>query len=374
MKKVKNLVVGCGLSGIVIANRIANELKQDVLIIDSKNHIGGTCYDYKNENGITVHKYGPHIFRTNSKEIWNYLSRYTEWHPFMHHVLGVVDGIEIPIPFNLNSLYKVFSPNLASKLENKLIQHFGFNKKVPILELRKTDDEDLHFLAEYIYEKVFLGYTLKQWNFTPEQLDPSVTGSVPVYISRDDRYFQETYQGIPQQGYTKMFEKMLDNPLITVQLNTKFEDIKNKIEYDRLFYTGAIEEFFGYKYGKLPYRSLAFKFKTYNEERFQNAPVVNYPENYDFTRIAEYKYFLNEKSDKTVLSFEYPEDFEQGKNDRIYPILNPQNQNIYNQYLREASSYTNIYFLGRLGAYRYYDMNRTIAGAFETFDEIRRVK
>lgn len=368
---VKNLVVGCGLSGIVIANKIATELKEEVLIIDSKNHIGGTCYDYKDENGITVHQYGPHIFRTNSKEIWDFLSRYTEWYPFMHHVLGVIDGIEVPIPFNLNSLYKVFSPNLASRLEDKLIQHFGFNKKVPILELRKTNDEDLHFLAEYIYEKVFLGYTLKQWNFTPEQLDPSVTGSVPVYISRDDRYFQEKYQGIPELGYTKMFERMLNNPLITIKLNTKFEDIKDTIEYDRLLYTGAIEEFFNYKYGKLPYRSLDIKFKTYEEERFQNAPVVNYPENYNFTRIAEYKYFLNEKSQKTVLSFEYPEDFEEGKNDRIYPILNTQNQAIYDQYLNEAKKLPNVHFLGRLGAYRYYDMNRTIQGAFETFNKIK---
>lgn len=371
MIKVKNLVVGCGLSGIVIANRIANELHQEVLVVDSKDHIGGTCYDYKDENGITVHKYGPHIFRTNSKEIWDYLSQYTEWYPFMHHVLGVIDGIEVPIPFNLNSLYRVFSPNLASKLEDKLIKHFGFNKKVPILELRKTEDNDLHFLAEFVYEKVFLGYTLKQWNFTPEQLDPSVTGSVPVYISRDDRYFQEKYQGIPELGYTKMFEKMLDNPLITVQLNTKFKDICDSIEYERLFYTGAIEEFFNYKYGKLPYRSLDIKFKTYKVEKFQNAPVVNYPENYDFTRIAEYKYFLNEKSNNTVLSLEYPEDFEDGKNDRIYPILNPQNQAIYNQYLSDAVKLPNVYFLGRLGAYRYYDMNRTIAGAFETFNEIK---
>lgn len=368
---VQNLVVGCGLSGAIIANKIANELNEEVLIIDSKNHIAGTCYDYKDENGITVHQYGPHIFRTSSKEIWDFLSRYAKWRPFMHRVLGVIDGIEVPIPFNLDSLYKVFSPNLAAKLEDKLIQNFGFNKKVPILELRKTNDEDLHFLAEYIYEKVFLGYTLKQWGFTPEQLDPSVTGSVPVYISRDCRYFQEKYQGIPEDGYTAMFEKMLNHPLITVQLNTKFEDIRSDIEYDRLFYTGAIEEFFDYKHGALPYRSLNIQFKTYNEELFQNAPVVNYPENYDFTRITEYKYFLNEQSDKTVLSFEYPEDFELGKNDRIYPILNPKNQAIYDMYLQDAKKLPNVYFLGRLGAYRYYDMNRTIAGAFDTFNEIK---
>lgn len=372
MYKVKNLIVGAGLSGAVLANKIANELHEEVLIIDTKDHIAGTCYDYRDENGITVHKYGPHIFRTGSKRVWDFLSQYTEWHIFMHHVLGVVDGIEIPIPFNLNSLYSVFGPELAAKLENKLIEKFGFNKKIPILELRKTDDPDLNFLAEYIYEKVFLGYTLKQWNFTPEQLDPSVTGSVPVYISRDDRYFQEKYQGIPRAGYTRMFERMLDNPLITVKLNTSFNDIKNDIEYERLIFTGPIEEFFDYKFGPLPYRSLDIKFETHDCEWFQNAPVVNYPENYDFTRIAEYKWFLDEKSDKTVLSLEYPMDFEQGKNDRIYPILNPVNQAIYDKYLEEAKKLPNTYFCGRLGAYRYYDMNRTIQNAFDVFDEISK--
>ncbi len=372
MYVVKNLIVGCGLSGIVMANRIANELDQEVLIIDSKDHIGGTCFDYKDVNGITVHKYGPHIFRTNSERIWHLLSKYTDWYPFMHRVLGIIDGIEVPIPFNLNSLYKVFPPQKAKELEIKLIKEFGFNKKIPILELRKTEDRDLNFLAEYIYNKVFLGYTLKQWGFTPEQLDPSVTGSVPVYISKDDRYFQEKYQGIPSEGYTKMFEKMLDHPKIKVLLNTDYSKAKDTINYERLFYTGAIEEFFNYKFGKLPYRSLDLQFRTYDTNRFQNAAVVNYPENYDFTRITEYKYFLNEKSEKTVLSFEYPQDFEEGKNDRIYPILNKENQAIYDRYLEEAKKLPNVYFLGRLGAYRYYDMNRTIAGALELFDSIKK--
>lgn len=369
--KTQNLIVGCGLSGIVMANKIANELDQEVVIIDSKDHIGGTCYDYKDNTGITVHKYGPHIFRTNSKEIWDYLSKYTDWYPFMHRVLGVIDGIQVPIPFNLNSLYRAFPPRLAGDLEQKLISTFGFNKKIPILELRQVKDKDLNFLAEYIYTKVFLGYTLKQWGFSPEQLDPSVTGSVPVYISRDDRYFQEKYQGIPMDGYTKLFEKMLNHPKIRVLLNTDFNSIKDTTEYNRLFYTGAIEEFFDYKFGKLPYRSLNLVFKTFDTKKFQDAPVVNYPENYDFTRISEYKYFLDEKSDKTVLSFEYPTDFVNGKNDRIYPILNPENQAIYDKYLELAKQLPNVYFLGRLGAYRYYDMNRTINGALELFKSIK---
>ena len=371
---IKNLIVGCGLSGIVLANRIANELNESVLIIDSKNHIAGTCYDFKDENGITVHQYGPHIFRTNSKEIWDYLSQYTQWRPFMHNVLGIIDGIEVPIPFNLNSLYKAFPPKLAERLEIKLIDEFGYNKKVPILELRNTQDRELNFLAEYIYKKVFLGYTVKQWDATPEQLDASVTGSVPVSISRDDRYFQEKYQAIPKEGYTRMFENMLNHPLIECRLNTSWQSVRETIQYERLFFTGAIDEFFDYRYGELPYRSLDIRFETLETEKYQNAPVVNYPENYDFTRITEYKYFLNEKSDKTVLSYEYPEAFAVGRNERIYPILNEDTQSRYNQYLEEAKKLPHVVFLGRLGAYRYYDMNRTIAGAFETFEMLSHGK
>ena len=367
---IKNLIVGCGLSGIVLANRIANELNESVLIIDSKNHIAGTCYDFKDENGITVHQYGPHIFRTNSKEIWDYLSQYTQWRPFMHNVLGIIDGLEVPIPFNLNSLYKAFPPKLAERLEIKLIDEFGYNKKVPILELRNTQDRELNFLAEYIYKKVFLGYTVKQWDATPEQLDASVTGSVPVSISRDDRYFQEKYQAIPKEGYTQMFENMLNHPLIECRLNTPWQSVRETIQYERLFFTGAIDEFFDYRYGELPYRSLDIRFETLETEKYQNAPVVNYPENYDFTRITEYKYFLNEKSDKTVLSYEHPEAFAIGRNERIYPILNEGTQSRYNQYLEEAKKLPHVVFLGRLGAYRYYDMNRTIAGAFETFERL----
>lgn len=373
-KEKLNLIVGCGLSGAVMANKIANELNEKVVIIDRKDHIAGTCYDYKDiDTGITVHKYGPHIFRTNSKEVWDFLSKYTEWMPFMHSVLGVVDGNEVPVPFNLNSLHIVFPEQLANKLENKLIEKFGYNVKVKILELLQTDDKDLKLLADFIYEKIFKEYTIKQWGFKPEELDPSVTGSVPVFIGRDNRYFQEKYQGIPLNGYTKMFENILSHKNIEIRLNTDYKDI-NKKQFDRIFYTGAIEEFFEYKFGKLPYRSLDIKITTYDIDKFQNAPVVNYPNNYDFTRIAEYKYFLKEHSNKTVLSFEYPEEFEIGKNERIYPILNDSNIALHNKYLQEAILLENTYFLGRLGAYKYYDMNRTILGAFEVFEDIFNIK
>jgi len=208
------LVVGTGLSGSIIAERIANVLKKEVLVVDRRNHIGGNIYDYKDKNNIIIHKYGPHAFHTNNKKVWDYLSQFTEWQIYFHKVLAVVDGIKIPLPFNLNSIYRLFSANQALKLEEKLIKVFGYNAKIPILKLKKTKDKDLQFLANYIYEKVFLGYTTKQWNLKPEELDESVTSRVPIYISRDDRYFQDKYQGIPADGYTKMVENILDDKLI----------------------------------------------------------------------------------------------------------------------------------------------------------------
>ena len=335
MKKVQNLIVGCGLSGIVLAERLAEDKNESVLIVDKRAHVGGNIYDYKDKNGITIHQYGPHVFHTNNKEVWDYLSRFTGWHNFMYRVKAVLDGREVNIPFNLDSLHKVFPPKLAEKLENKLIEKFGFNVKVPILELRKSQDSDLEFLAQYVYEKVFLGYTVKQWGVKPEDLDASVSGRVPVYVSRDDRYFQDKYQAIPEDGYTKMVERIINHPNIEVRLNTEFSQIKDEIEYERLIYSGPIDEYFDYKFGELPYRSLDLQFREYNKPYYQSGPQINYPENYDFTRSVEYKYYLDEASEKTVVSFEYPEAFVQGKNERYYPIPDSANQELYNKYLNE---------------------------------------
>lgn len=372
MRKVKNLVVGCGLSGVVLAERLATERNEDVLIIDRRNHIGGNIYDYKDaETNITVHKYGPHVFHTNDKAVWDYLSRFTDWHRFMYRVKAVMDGIEVNIPFNLDSLHKVFPHKMAEKLEEKLINKFGFNKKVPILELRKAQDADLEFLADYVYQKVFLGYTVKQWGVKPEDLDASVSGRVPVYISRDSRYFQDKYQGIPANGYTAMIEKMLQNPLIKVELNTDFKDIANNIEFDRLFFSGAIDEYFNYELGHLPYRSLDIVFKTHGCEYLQSGPQINFPENYDYTRSVEYKYYLDEKSDKTVVSYEYSCPYEEGKNERYYPIPDSKNQELYNRYTAEAEKLKNVYFIGRLGDYKYYNMDQTVARVLTLFEEVK---
>ncbi len=372
MKKIKNLIVGCGLSGLVLAERIASQLKENVLIIDRRSHIGGNVFDYKDiKTGITIHKYGPHVFHTDMKHVWDYLSNFTQWHFFHLETQVVIEGIKTALPFNLNTLRDVFCPSLAERLEQKLIETYGFGTKIPILKLKENGDNDLRFLAEYIYNNVFAGYTGKQWGLRPEEIDPEVTARVPVYISRDNGYFQDKYQGIPLKGYTGMCKKMLDNPLIELKLNTDFADIKNEIFPERLIFSGAIDEFFEYKYGELPYRSLRFDIRTENIEYYQKTAVTNYPNNYDFTRICEHKHFLNEKSNKTVISVEYPQPFEIGKNERCYPINNPQTQKLYQQYQKEARKLKNVYFIGRLGDYKYYNMDICINRALEFFKTIK---
>lgn len=378
MRKVQNLIVGCGLSGMVLAERIASQLGEEVLVIDKRDHIGGNIYDYKDSSGVTVHKYGPHVFHTRYKEVWDYLSRFTDWHYFMYRVKAVIDGEEVNIPFNLDSLYKVFPHKLATDLEAKLIKKFGFNHKVPILQLRESRDPDLEFLAEYVYQKVFLGYTIKQWGVTPEELDPSVSGRVPVYVSRDNRYFQDKYQAIPARGYTEMAQNMLNHPLIRVELNTDFADIREKTLYERLFYSGPIDEFFSFELGKLPYRSLDIRFRRFDREYYQSGPQINYPENYDFTRSVEYKYYLGEETAQTVISEEYSQPYISGKNERYYPVPDQKNQELYDKYRRKAAACPNVYFVGRLGDYKYYNMDETVKRALELYgrietNEVRKV-
>jgi UDP-galactopyranose mutase len=365
--KIENLVVGAGISGAAMARLLA-ERGESSVVVDARYHVGGNCYDY-NDNGITVHKYGAHIFHTDIKEVWDFLSRFTKWYPYQHKVLGLVDGQLVPIPFNLDSMRAVFPKSLADKIEDRLLEHFGFNRKVPILELRETGDKDLEFLVEYVYQKIFLGYTVKQWGQTPEEIDPAVTARVPVYISRDDRYFQDRYQGIPLDGFTAMIEHMLDHPNIRVDLKTPYS---KTMTAERLFYTGAIDEYFDYSLGELPYRSIRLNFVKFAKPRFQDAAVVNYPNNYDWTRIGEYKWFLDDQTADTIVSFEYPEAFRRGRNDRYYPIIGGENDELYKRYLALAQTNAGVYFLGRLGDYRYYDMGKAVARAMELFGEISK--
>lgn len=365
---VTNVIVGAGLSGIVMAERLANELQEDVLIIEKRPHIGGNCYDYKDENGITIQKYGPHIFHTNNQLVWDYLSQFTKWHYFFLKPQVIINNQAVSLPFNLNTMRQVFPETLAARLEEKLINQFGYDAKVPILELQKEHDSDLKFLAQFIYDKVFKNYTEKQWGIQLADTAPSVSARVPVVVSRNDGYFSDKYQGIPLDGYTAMMTKMLQNPRIKVVLNTDFNEVKERVHYKRLFFTGSIDAFFHFKRGVLPYRSLTFDVQEKNIPYYQKTAVVNYPNNYDFTRITEHKYFLNEQSDKTVISIEYPSAFEPTKNERYYPIENPQNQSLFQQYKTDAAALKNVWFLGRLGDYKYYNMDEAVARALFLFE------
>lgn len=359
----QNLIIGAGISGAVLARLLA-EKGQNVLVIDRRNHIGGNCYDFCNENGINIHKYGPHIFRTDNEEVWQFLSRFTVWHKYTHKVRAVIDGKEVPVPFNFTSIDILFDKQKAENFKSKLLAVYGGNKKVPVLELKKSADKDLQGFAAYVYEKVFYHYTLKQWALKPENLSSEAMARVPVYTSYLDGYFTEKYQAIPQNGYTKMFENMLAHPNITVLLNTDFKDLKN-IKYGRLFYSGPIDEFFDYKLGALPYRSLNFEFKTLPQKQFQNVAVVNYTGQEPYTRITEFKHFLNQKTQNTTVAYEYPAAFEINKNERYYPVPTKENEALYQKYLALAAKEKNIYFLGRLGAYQFYSMQSAVLAIFE---------
>lgn len=373
--KVDWLIVGAGFTGATLAERIASQLDQKVLVVERRDHIGGNAYDYYNEHGILVHKYGSHTFHANSSMVWNYLSQFTEWRPYFHQVLAVVDGKKVPVPFNLNSLYALFPPKYAGKLEELLIQHCGFGVKVPILKLRESTSGELSQLAEYIYQNVFYRYTLKHWGLKPEELDRSVTARVPVYISRDNRYFQDTYQGIPKQGYTHLFSCMLNHPNIKVLLNTDYREVIGEVKFKRMIYTGPIDSYFDYKHGSLPYRSLRFEFTTLNQEYYQVVGTVNYPNQYDFTRILEQKHLTGQISPKTTLAFVYPQEYLQGKNEPYYPVPREENRHSYNLYAMEAQQiWDKVIFAGRLADYKYYNMDQAVARALTLFKKIAEKK
>lgn len=375
------LIVGAGISGSVLANLIANRLNEKVLVVERREYIAGNCYDYleKVESGdITVHKYGPHIFHTNNKEVWDYLSAFTKWHYFYLKPNVMIEGNIVSLPFTLRTLRELFSVSMAERLENKLIARYGYGVKIPILEFQKSRDKDLKFIGKFVYDNVFKNYTVKQWGLKPEEIDANVTARVPIYISNDSRYFQDKYQAIPSQGYTKLIENILRHKNITVRLNTDYKRLKEKDikEFKAVFYSGAIDEYFDYIYGQLPYRSLRFDIKRVNKEYYQKSVVTNYPNDYDFTRITEHKYFLDEKSKETIISVEYPQAFslEDENCERYYPINNKENDKLYNKYLKEAKKQKNVYFFGRLGDYKYYNMDLAVERVFKLFNELKSKK
>lgn len=363
MLNVDWLVVGAGFTGSVFAERLAHAGRK-VVIIDQRPHVGGNAYDERNEQGILVHRYGPHIFHTNSPRVWNYLSQFTDWIPYEHHVLGQVESSLVPIPFNLNSLTKLFSEEAAAKAERALVETYGHGSKVPILKLRTSPDLRIKELADYIYDRIYRGYTLKQWGLRPEELKPGVTGRVPVRISRDDRYFPDVFQGMPAQGYTAMFEKMLASPNIEVLLGCDWPDIRHEVQADRVLYCGALDELLDFRFGPLPYRSCRFEQRTLQGARYQTAGTINYPNDHAFTRITEQKTLTGQTSAFTTLITEYPVPHDPGRTIPYYPIPSADNDRAYRRYLAEAlAAFPNMVFAGRLADYQYYNMDQACASA-----------
>lgn len=376
------IIIGAGFAGAVLAERLATQNNQRILVIDKRQHIGGNCYDCFDKHNVLIHQYGPHLFHTDNKPVFDYLSQFTDWHPYQHEVLAFIDGQKVPVPFNLNSLHALLPESLANSLELKLIERFGYGVKVPILELRSIDDKELKFLADFIYEKIFVNYTAKQWGKKPEDISPEVTGRVPVHISRDNRYFQDKYQAIPAQGYTKIFANMLDHPNISLLLNTDFKEVF-KLDFEtgkmqfmdseftgQLIFTGLIDELFEHRFGELPYRSLAFQFEHLNQEQFQQKTTINYPNDYDFTRITEFKHISRQSVPGTTIVKEFPQDFERDnpqKNIPYYPVFTDANKQKLDHYLAFAEQFKNITLVGRLAENRYYDMDDIVARALQVF-------
>jgi UDP-galactopyranose mutase len=359
------LIVGAGYAGSVLAERLASQLNKRVLIVDKRPHIGGNAFDTYNEDGILIHPYGPHIFHTNSLEVFNHLSMFTQWRPYEHRVIGSVEGQLVPIPFNMDSLNRLFPSGYASRLEQKLVERYGYGVKQPILEMMREDDADLKYLAEYIYKNVFLGYTLKQWERKPDELDASVTSRVPVNISRDDRYFGDKYQAMPLHGYTRMFERMLAHPNIKVMLNTDYREITPFLPFDRMVYTGPVDAFFNHRYGKLPYRSLHFDHTTLDVAQYQATGTVNYPNDNQYTRITEFKHLTGQTHEKTSIVMEYP----RAEGDPYYPIPMPEYNALYKLYESDAQLEDKVLFVGRLATYRYYNMDQIVAQALSVFNK-----
>lgn len=367
MSIIKNVVVWAWLAWITVAQQLA-EKWEEVLLIEQRNHIWWNCYDYYDENWILVHKYWPHIFHTDFDDVWEYVNRFTTFTNYQHRVLWCLDNHLVPIPFNLDSLYWVFSLELAKKLEWVLLNFFEYNTKVTIWQLREKAKEennsDLQFISDYIFEKVFKNYTMKQRWISADEINPNVMNRVPILISRDDRYFPKNkYQWMPIWWYTMMFENMLDNDNIRICLNTKFSDIKNNIEYDKLYFTGSIDEFFDYKYWKLDYRKTLYKLEEYDLQSYQENTVINYPNDYEYTRITEYKKFYPHSPtydvEKTVICKEIPW---KGNVD-AYPIEDEKNLELLKKYQNECPR--NVAFLWRLWNYKYFDMDKTIKAVLD---------
>ncbi len=337
----------------MVAERLAADAGKKVLIVDKRNHVGGNAFDHYDDAGILVHKYGPHIFHTNSRDVFDYLSRFTAWRPYQHRVRAWVDGQLLPIPINLDTVNRLYGLNLTSFEVEKFFRSVA----EPRPEIRTSEDVIVSRVGKELYEKFFRNYTRKQWDLDPSELDAAVTARVPVRTNRDDRYFTDTYQAMPLHGYTRMFERMLSHPNIKIMLNTDYREIELAIPYGEMVYTGPIDEFFQFRFGKLPYRSLEFQFVTYERPVYQDAPVVNYPNENPYTRCTEFKYLTGQEHPKTSVVYEYP----RADGDPYYPVPRPENRAMYREYEALARLTTGVHFCGRLATYKYYNMDQVVA-------------
>ncbi len=372
------IVVGAGLSGLTVARALSEKGKK-VLVIEQRNELGGNVFDYVDNDGIRIQKYGPHIFHTSDKKVFDFLSRFTEWNKYEHKVLGKINEKFVPIPFNLTSLIELYETSEAKLIKDVLIAEIGMGKKVPILTLKQHSDERIRKFAQFVYDNVFYKYTLKQWGFKPEELGETVMNRVPVYVSYEDRYFTDTYQYMPKNGFAAMVTAMANHPLITVELNvnavSKIAFNGDKILFDGfkfdgvLIYTGRIEELFGFKFGALKYRSLDFRFEKHDQTSFQPAAVVNYTTTEDYTRISEFTKFACSPCDKTVIVKEYSKQFSEG-DVPYYPIPKAENQIQFEEYLNLAKNIKNLYLAGRLACYKYINMDAAVANALELAEKI----
>ena len=357
------LIVGAGFAGSVLAERLAGQ-GQRVVIVEKRPHIGGNAYDRYDDAGVLIHPYGPHIFHTNSADIFDYLSRFTEWRPYQHRVLGSVDGQLLPIPINLDTVNKLYGLTLTSFQVEEFFASVAEKKD----EIKTSEDVVVNKVGRELYNKFFRGYTHKQWGMDPSELDASVTARVPTRTNRDDRYFADTFQAIPLHGYTRMFEKMLDHPNIKVMLNTDYREVVDLLPWKHMVYSGPVDAFFNFKHGKLPYRSLQFKHVTVPQESFQPVGTVNYPNDYGYTRISEFKHITGQKHPSTSVVYEYP----CAEGDPYYPVPRPENAALYKLYEAEADAMENVTFVGRLATYKYYNMDQVVGQALAAFKRLQR--
>lgn len=376
------IIVGAGIAGATVARKLAEESNKKVLVLERRNHIGGNCYDKPDDHGILIHEYGPHIFHTGDEGVRDFLSRFTKWYDFGHEVVAKVGDQLIPVPFNLNTLHMVYNKEKAERLEKKLIEEYGLDSRVPIMKLRESTDADVREIADYVYKNVFLYYTMKQWGQTPEEISPEVTGRVPVVISYDNRYFKDKYQSVPVDGFTPMFAAMLDHPNIEVRTGVDCSDVLDfedgKIYFEKaeftgdLVYTGALDELFDCKFGRLPYRSLNFQFEHLDQDSFQDHSVVNYTVSEDFTRITEFKFLTGQKdTDGTTIVREYPFAYTGAEGEiPYYAILNAENEALYEKYRLLTEDFDKFHLLGRLAEYKYYNIDAMCRKAMELAEEI----